>query len=287
MNFRSRLSVDHTATGSISIRELVARAYAFAFARPGRAQSFNHALYYLALRGQGFNNTYQLEGSGEAWFVRDVLAAAAPITCVDVGANQGDYSRILLANTEAKVIAFEPLAGCQPALEALAGQYKERLTVVPRAVGSQSGVMTIHYGDKSELATLSEEVSGIDYVAEINTCAAPVTVTTLDDYLTGTAQIDFLKVDTEGFEFEVLTGAQNLLHYSRPLYVQIEMNLHQLYRGHTLRSIGALLKGYTPFQLLPRGMRQVDLDDPEANTFAYSNFVFADQERERLWSFKR
>ena len=192
---------------------------------------------------------------------------------------------MLLTKTEARVVAFEPLTACWPALEALAEDYKDRLTVVPQAVGSQPAVMTIHYGDKSELASLSEEVSGIDYVAQVNTRVAPVTVTTLDEYLADVPHIDFLKIDTEGFEFEVLTGAQRLLQDRRPLYVQIEMNLHQLYRGHTLRSMGELLKGYTPFQLLPRGMRPVDLDDPEANIFAYSNFVFADQEQRRLWPF--
>jgi FkbM family methyltransferase len=284
VNFRSRLSVDHTATGNISVRELVARVYAFAFAHPGRAQAINHGLYYLALRGQGFNNTYQLGGSGEAWFVKHVLAPVSPAICVDVGANQGAYSRLLLTETGARIIAFEPLSGCRPALDALANEYKGRLTVVPQAVGSQSGAMIIHYGDNSELASLSEEVSSIDYVGEVNTRVAPVTVTTLDEYLADIPRIDFLKIDTEGFEFEVLTGAQGLLQNRRPLYVQIEMNLHQLYRGHTLRSIGALLKGYTPFQLLPRGMRPVDLDEAEANTFAYSNFIFADQEEQRLWA---
>jgi FkbM family methyltransferase len=261
----------------------LARAYAFAFARPGRAQAFNHALYYLALRGQGFNNTYELDGSGEAWFVTHVLAHVSPSLCVDVGANQGDYSRMLLTQTSARVVAFEPLPACQAALAKLADDYSGRLTIVARAVGDQPGVMTIHYGDKSELASLCEEASAIDYVAEVNTRVAPVTVTTLDEYLVDVPQVDFVKIDTEGFEFEVLLGAQKLLGDRRPLFVQLEMNLHQLYRGHTLRSLGALLSGYAPFQLLPRGMRRVNLDDPDANSFGYSNFVFADLERQHLW----
>jgi len=281
VSFRSRLSIDRTATGDILLGELLARAYAFAFARPGYAQYFNHVLYNLALRGQGFNNNWNVDHSGEAWFVRHILAPTSPGICIDVGANRGDYSRVLLTETDARVIAFEPLAGCQLALEALANEHNGRLIVVPEAVGDQSGVMTIHYGDESGFASLSEEVNSIEYVGRTNTRSAPVTVTTLDDYLTDIPRIDFLKIDTEGFEFEVLSGAQNLLHTCRPRYVQIEMNLHQLHRGHTLRSIGALLKGYAPFQLLPRGMRPVDLDRPDANTFAYSNFVFEDEDQQR------
>jgi FkbM family methyltransferase len=260
------------------VRELLARVYAFAFARPGPPQVINHVLYNLALRGQGFNNTWELDHSGEAWFVRHVLAPTSPAMCVDVGANLGDYSRMLLTETDAEVIAFEPLVECQPVLDVLAKEHEGRLVVVAEAVGAQAGVMTIHYGDKSALASLSEEVSGIGYVAEVNVRTAPVTVTTLDEHLADIPRVDFLKIDTEGFEYEVLTGAQDLLHTRRPRYVQIEMNLHQLYRGHTLHSIGALLKGYAPFQLLPRGMRPVDLDRPEANTFAYGNFVFEDMD---------
>ena len=52
----------------------------------------------------------------------------------------------------------------------------------------------------------------------------------------------------------------------------------QLFQGHALRSVGALLDGYTPFQLLPHGMCTVDLDGPDANTFAYGNFVFEDKD---------
>jgi FkbM family methyltransferase len=272
VNFRSRLSADRTATGDILMRELVGRAYAFIFARPGHAQAVNNMLYKLALKGMGFNNTWKLEHSGEAWFVRHVLSPTSPVMCIDVGANRGGYSRILLTETDAQVIAFEPLAGCQPALDVLANEHKGRLIVVAEAVGDHSGVMTIHYGDNSELASLSEEVSGIDFVS--HTHIAPVRITTLDEYLTDIPRVDFLKIDAEGFEFEVLTGAQKILNTRRPRYVQVEMNLHQLYRGHTLRGIGALLNEYAPFQLLPRGMRPVDLDRPEANTFAYSNFVF-------------
>ena len=183
MDFRSRLTVDYTPSGDISMRELLTRVYAFAFARPGRAQAVNRVLYNLTLRGKGFNNTWEPDRSGEAWFVRHVLAPTSPDTCVDVGANRGDYSRILLTETHARVIAFEPLAECRPALNALADEYSGRLMVVPEAVGDQPGVLTIHYGDNSGLASLSEEMSGIGYVGSTNILTAPVTVTTLNKSL--------------------------------------------------------------------------------------------------------
>ena len=272
-------------TGDISVRAAAGQGIRVsAFARPGCPQVINHVLYNLALIGcEGFNNTWELDHSGEAWFVRHVLSPTSPAMCVDVGANRGDYSRMLLGETDAEVIAFEPLVECQPVLEGvLAKEHEGRLVVVAQAVEAQAGVMTIHYGDKSAFGVL---VRGGEWHSVPSSSAASFSESWRQSrnhdprraprrYST----CGLPEIDTEGFEYEVLTGAQDILRTRRPRYVQIEMNLHQLYRGHTLHSIGALLKGYAPFQLLPRGMRPVDLDRPEANTFAYGNFVFEDMD---------
>lgn len=255
-------------------RELAARAYSRVFARPGKAQAFNHALYHLALRGMGFNNGWQLDKSGEEWFVKNVLKPMNPRTCLDVGANRGEYSRLLLENTHAQVIAFEPLPGCSPYLDALRNEYAGRFSFVDSAVGSEPGVAELHYGaEESALASLSEEVKEIAYVGEANKNSVSVSVTTLDANSFGSG-IDFLKIDTEGYEYEVLLGAQKMTESGGPKYIQIEMNLHQLFRGHTLRSFTQLLPNYESYQLLPHGMHKVDANRPEANTFCYGNFVF-------------
>lgn len=108
-------------------------------------------------------------------------------------------------------------------------------------------------------------------------------VTTLDDFLDGAAgrtfahrEITLLKIDTEGFEYEVLKGAQRTLRERRPRFVQIEFNHHQLFRGHTFYSISRQLAGYTAWQIRPRtrGLAPVAPDDPLVNIFGYANFVF-------------
>ena len=267
------------------MKELLARGYARMFARPGRAQKVNHTLYHLALRGMGYNNGWQLDRSGEEWFVKHVLAAAAPRTCLDIGANSGEYSAALLKFTDARVIAFEPLASMEPHLSRLERQYPARFTWFGDAIGANDGTLMLHYSldpARSEHASLSTSVAAIPYVGESNTAATPVDVVSLDSHLSafpvGASNIDFIKIDVEGWEQEVLIGAARTIQAHRPQFIQIEMNLHQLFRGQTLRSLHALLPpGYAVYQLLPRGWRRVDVDRPESNTFCFGNFVFADQ----------
>jgi hypothetical protein len=124
----------------------------------------------------------------------------------------------------------------------------------------------------------------IGYVRDSNVQSSTVAVTTLDDFLEGELgepyagmELTLVKIDTEGFEYEVLKGAQRALRGRRPRYVQIEFNHHQLFRGHTLYSMSKLLEGYVAYQILPgsRGMRRVSPEDPFANVYSYANFVFA------------
>jgi FkbM family methyltransferase len=265
----------------VRIRERLARAYVAAFGWP-RMQPVNHAMYQLALRGMGYNNGWQLPRSGEQWFIRNVLAPTHPRVCVDVGANKGDYTAELLRWTTAQVHAFEPLPGAFECLREIADQSPGRVFLNNCAVGASSEPALIHYGDAdSELASLSAEVSDIAFVGAANTNVMEVQVTTLDEHFTdlvrhGPGAIDFIKVDTEGFEFEVLQGAREVVAACRPRFVQIEMNLHQMVRRHTLYSLHELMgDSYDVFQLLPHGMHQVDAKRPESNTFSYSNFVFA------------
>lgn len=268
----------------VKTRERLARAYVAAFGWP-RMQPVNHVMYQLALRGMGYNNGWQLPKSGEQWFIRNVLAPTHPTLCVDVGANKGEYTAELLRWTTAQVHAFEPLPLAFESLQRVAATSPGRVQVFNSAVGASNEPALIHYGQgDSDLASLSAEVNSIAFVGAANTNVMEVQVTTLDEHFAdlvrlGPGAVDFIKVDTEGFEFEVLQGAREVIAGCRPRFVQIEMNLHQLVRRHTLYSLHELMgDGYDVFQMLPHGMHRVETTRPESNTFCYSNFVFVRQD---------
>jgi FkbM family methyltransferase len=249
--------------------------YARLFARPS-TQAINDALFYLALRGQGYNNGSDLESSGEGRFIRR-LAGDDPLVCIDVGANVGGYSEALLTLTSARVIAFEPLPLAFAAVRQLGERFPGRLTAVNLGVGDTSAVVDLHYGSgDSEHASFSAEVDEIEFVSNPNTM--PVQMTTLDRYFDEheVPQIDLIKIDTEGYEHEVLVGARGTIERYRPRFIQIEYNLHQLIRMHSLLSLSKLLPGYRPFRVLPHGsgLHEIDPTQPQSNTYCYSNVVF-------------
>jgi FkbM family methyltransferase len=232
------------------------------------------------LRERGFNNCCDMGVSGETKFL-ELLSNTSPRLCVDIGANVGTYSKALIGSTNATIFAFEPLPDAFLELELLRKQFPDRIRNYQLALGNTRGVSTLYFGDsKSELASLSKEINQIDYVGSSNTSEMEVRVEKLDSYLDilkrVAEEIDFLKIDVEGFEWEVLQGAQNVLLEMRPRFIQLEFNLHQLFRGHSLFSLSQVLPNYRVYQLLPNadGMVQRDVTDPLSNIYAYSNFVF-------------
>lgn len=257
----------------------ISTLYVFIFARPS-GQKINDFILALALRGRGYNNCCDLKTTGEAYFL-NLISKTNPKLCVDVGANKGSYSKFLLEGTTAHVISFEPLPRAYLSLKALAAAYPGRLTPENVGVGRENTKLELLYGaEDSELASFSEDVCRIDYVRASNINRMTVPVLTLDSYLDRFAswcdRIDLLKIDTEGFEYEVLLGAREVFAKLQPRFVQIEYNWHQLLRGHSLRLLASLMPGYKAYQILPHGSGLVfrEIDRPETNICLYSNFVF-------------
>ena len=88
--------------------------------------------------------------------------------------------------------------------------------------------------------------------------------------------IDFIKIDTEGYEYEVITGANKTIKSLKPRFIQIEMNWHQLFKGHSLYEISQLLPKYELYQILPFGkvLYKIDSRQPLRNFYQLSNFLF-------------
>ncbi len=237
------------------------------------------AVWQVILSGMGYNNFQNEDLTGEKGFIVDVLAPMKPQVCVDVGANCGTYSKMLLEHTDSLVFAFEPLQEPYNTLASLGNTYggENRFRALNQAVSNKTGTAKIKYNPAStSFASLADEANNVSYVD--NSFEAAVETVSLDDFFYEKVAIDFIKIDTEGFEMEVLDGAQLLLSGQAapaPKAVQIEFNLHHLFRGHSLWMLAQKLKGYHPFQLLPGG--QLVYRDPStasANIFSFANFVF-------------
>jgi FkbM family methyltransferase len=134
---------------------------------------------------------------------------------VDAGANVGCYSMVAaLLEPAAQLHAFEPLTDAYTKLAAnieLNGLIG-RIVANQAALGSESGEVTLTRIFKGSQATVAPELVSpgiIDghYGREI------VPIVSLDEHVSthGLPVPDIIKLDVEGFELEVLKGAQSSL----------------------------------------------------------------------------
>ena len=128
----------------------------------------------------------------------------------DIGANVGYYSLLAseLVGAKGKVVAFEPLPRNLVFInQHVALNHLGNVTVIDAAVSDASGEAYFNLGASSAMGHLAE--SGEITVKKV--C--------LDEMLAeGSLQPpDYMKVDVEGAEFEVLKGARKLLERYRPM----------------------------------------------------------------------
>ena len=252
------------------MRVLVGDAYALLFGWPALSK-LNKGLFYLAARALGLHNYASDRLSGEAGAVTHLLRRVARPVVFDVGANSGDWAAMVarLAPTS-EIHAFEPQAR-------LAEQLFARLpgvTVNSVAVGDQAGSLTLYdYADRpgSQHASLVPGV--IDRVHRATPQESTVPVTTLDIYCAerGVASIDLLKIDVEGFELNVLRGAERLLREGRVSAIQFEFNeMNVVGRTFVADFMNLLKRDYQFHRALPHGLLALG----EGNHWFNEQFIF-------------
>jgi FkbM family methyltransferase len=122
----------------------------------------------------------------------------------DIGAHVGDRTRIFL-DLGARVVAVEPTPESVKQLKAIRSN---KLTVVQAAVGKESGVAPFYVSEMSYLNSLSADWTDM-MSAAVTTKVIDVNVLTLDALIEEFGMPDFVKIDVEGHEFEVLSGLSN------------------------------------------------------------------------------
>jgi FkbM family methyltransferase len=234
----------------------------------------------LALHARGFQNGTTPEMSGEKHLLRSLKNQDIKV-CLDIGANVGNYSKMLIDILGAEVIAFEPLEAACINLEEMAKIYPKNFYFHKLAISDVNATRQLFFGTPtSEIATLQTSNSELDFVMENNVNSAFIKTVTLDSFFeqetSHVQRIDFIKVDVEGHEFQVLSGAQETIRKFRPRFIQIEYNRYNLFSGINLFQIAKLLVEYSMYQLLPgnSGIRRRDPRDSLSNICEFSNYIF-------------
>jgi len=156
--------------------------------------------------------------------VSDVLAETSGQLFVDVGANIGRYT-ILLAPKYQRVMAIEPEPNNLAALKRSVQEARlENVTFVQCVVSNVNENVELFFGRHPGTHTIMSSA----YEHGIN-----VPAKTLDILLSLEESIDLIKVDVEGAEWKVLSGAKEIMGRIRSWLIE----LHDLERREELKSL--------------------------------------------------
>ena len=153
-------------------------------------------------------------------------------TAYDVGAHHGLISRCLaemFSNT--MVYSFEPVSTTYKVLKERTAD-NSRITAFNYALGNTDSEVSILLKEDSEWNSLKPD---LNKKTDSNLLQETIRVRKLDEvaHENNHRHIDFLKVDTEGFEIEVLSGARKYLEENRISFIFAEASLRKDDTQHT------------------------------------------------------
>jgi FkbM family methyltransferase len=231
------------------------------------------------LAGYHLGESYDPAENGE-YRVVDLLAPHCR-TFVDVGAHVGLWSEYFLGRASAEGVLFEPSRRCASVLQS---KFKDMPIVLHNvAVGEKSG--EISYVEELNFGLTSSAVETRNFILKSETeTVRKVRIVSLDEMLLGADfNIDFLKIDAEGYDLKVLKGAETLLRKRRVRFAQFEYNWNWLGVGSSLREAVYFLEnaGFSLLLIRNTGLHPFDYDF-WGDYFRYSNFLVYRQEDKPL-----
>lgn len=141
----------------------------------------------------------------------------------DIGANIGNRVEIFLA-LGAKVIAVEPQKEC---CKILKNKFGDKIKIVQKGLGAKAGVMQLSISNSHTISSFSNEFiakMGAGRFKKANwNKKVDVEIVTLDNLIACYGKPKFIKIDVEGFEYEVLTGLSDKIEYISFEYTTPEM----------------------------------------------------------------
>ncbi len=174
-------------------------------------------------------------------------SAADDYVIADVGANFGFLS-LVWAQTisqNGKVYSFEPHPNIFKTIEKSIALNSLNAKIIPThvAVGKQKGTIEI-----SLASTTSNTKKGEVGAAQLKSKAV-IEMITLDDYFIDFKRLDFIKIDVDGIELDILEGAEKILNRLQPIVV-VETNKNiKLYDFFNSRNYTILNMELKPFDV--------------------------------------
>jgi FkbM family methyltransferase len=229
--------------------------------------------------GLGYDNSSP-EDNGEYSLIAKLLTDG--FTIFDVGCAFGNWTaRARSVIERGEYYLFEPRD--KEFMETKKRFKKDAdATVFNLALGDKSGKREFkHIVNDSELGNMSSFYHRPEVEKELNLKVAlsEVDVVSVDDICARKliGGIDYLKIDTEGAELDIVKGSSGLLAEKRVRYLQFEYGGTYRDAGITLRDLYNLLSyyDYSIFRISERGLIHIPTWRDELENYRYANYLAA------------
>jgi len=174
---------------------------------------------------------------------------------IDVGAHKGEFFKSLIKSSQ-KIktgLLIEPQESVLKNLKDLKISFPNiKIEIENIALGSRNQVEELYLNSLSSTSTLSKVNKNskwfkfkkmILFSNQKNIIKKKILSDTLDNLMKRHKinKLDFLKIDTEGYEYEVLNGAINSLKNHRIRHVMLERQLSNMYLNYNFENIEKFL----------------------------------------------
>lgn len=153
--------------------------------------------------------------------------------CIDVGANDGQTIELLTRIFgNPSIYAFEPSTEMYRRLESK--RYGDRIKLIPAGLGEENTEKEFINYDNSVLSSFLPLENHRQHFQQTEIKNKElVTIRSLDTFVQthNINQIHLLKIDTQGYDLNVLKGAKETLGKGMVDYVFVEINFAKLYAG--------------------------------------------------------
>ena len=210
--------------------------------------------FVMSYEAQDWTKRTIYEGTYERALLHFLESLSKIELVIDVGANIGVtlWQTLKGASQHAKFIAFEPSEQCLGDLETLATQLKNDGEIIQAALGEREGLKELFGINNKSHSGLASLVNRPVLTGE----SKVISMQTLDSVLKSrslTRTVSVLKIDTEGYEREVLIGSSSLLESKRVEILILEVSPNFGETSYLKNLANQLGEGYLWFQIVEKG----------------------------------
>lgn len=201
------------------------------------------------------NVNFDMNSNGERRVLK-IISSIQPKCVFDVGANKGEWSQLFSRmNPLCRIHAFEIVPSTYEEL-CQSTRGLDNVTNLNFGLGSVEDIISINLGDDSSMAT-GCKIEGMRFHDDYYVRKIQCKVRKASDYVreNNLASIDFVKIDTEGMDFQVIKGFEDLIKNVR--IIQFEYGIFNISSHDLLADFCKHLtdNGFLVGKIFPRCVR--------------------------------